>query len=134
MIFKQFIYVNINTWCSLTIPSFSEIINISFDPDNKTALVTYINYVISEFSDKVNDKLVNIWITCDSTLLNPPNSNYTFFKVEEIKRSEIDLKRTNNGIVSVLEEKYSYYIFLEIFKTISEERDLKINKITEDGD
>jgi hypothetical protein len=131
MIFKKWFYVDINTWCSFTIPSFSDIINISFDPDNRTALVTYINYEISDLHDATNDKLINIWITCDSTLLDPPNSNYKFFKIEEIKNSEINLSRTNNGVVNVVEYKHTYYIFLEKFKTISEERDIKINKITE---
>jgi hypothetical protein len=131
MIFKKWFYVDINTRCSFTIPSFSDIINISFDPDNRTALVTYTNYEISDLIDTTNhDKLVNIWITCDSTLLNPPNSDYKFFKIEEIKNSEINLSRTNNGIVNVVEHKHTYYIFLEMFKTISEERDIKINKIT----
>ena len=131
MIFKRWFYVDINTRCSFTIPSFSNIINISFDPDNRTVLVTYTNYEISDITDTTNDdKLVNIWITCDSTLLNPPNSDYKFFKIEEIKNSEINLSRTNNGIVNVVEHKHTYYIFLEMFKTISEERDIKINKIT----
>lgn len=115
----------INQTQSVFLPEFSEILDISFDESYDLNILYQWNYELSG----TNQKMFNIWIIDSKNIMTPPSDFYKFFGTVEKRLSEVNLAYSNNGRVIPIDIITKYYIFIEEIKTISENREEKLNEI-----
>ena len=120
----------IQNWVNQTqmvyLPEFSEILDISFDDFGSNLNILYQwNYELAG----TNQKMFNIWIIDSKNIIPPPSDFYKFFGSVEKKFSEVNLGNSNNGRVITVDTITKLYIFVEEIKTISENREEKLNEI-----
>jgi len=120
----------IQNWVNQTqiiyLPDFAEILDISFDEWGSNLNILYqFDYQLAG----TNQKMFNIWIIDSKKIYPLPSDFYKFFGTVEKKFSEVNLANANNGRIVPIDTVTKYYIFIEEFKTIAENRDEKLKEI-----
>lgn len=124
----------IQLWVNQTqmvyLPEFSEILDISLDEWGSNLNILFQYELSSNHSFPSTDsKMFNIWIIDSKNIIPPPSDFYKFFGSFEKKFSEVNLATSNNGRVIPIDTITKYYIFVEEIKTVSENREEKLNEI-----
>lgn len=115
----------VNQTQSVYLPEFSEILDISCDDSGDMNILYQWDYELSG----TNSKMFNVWIIDSKNIISPPSDFYKFFGSAEKRYSEVNLANSNNGRVIPIDTITKYYIFVEEIKTISENREEKLNDI-----
>ena len=120
----------IQNWVNQTqtvwLPDFAEILDISFDEwGNQLNILYQFDYQLAG----TNQKMFNIWIMDSKNICPPPSDFYKFFISINKRYSEVNLANANNGRIVPIDTITKYYIFIEEFKTIAENRDEKLKEI-----
>jgi hypothetical protein len=120
----------IQNWVNQTqivwLPDFAEILDISFDEWGSNLNILYqFDYQLAG----TNQKMFNIWIMDSKNICPPPSDFYKFFISINKRYSEVNLANANNGRIVPIDTITKYYIFIEEFKTIAENRDEKLKEI-----
>jgi hypothetical protein len=120
----------IQNWVNQTqivwLPDFAEILDISFDEWGSNLNILYqFDYQLAG----TNQKMFNIWIMDSKNICPPPSDFYKFFISINKRYSEVNLANANNGRIVPINTITKYYIFIEEFKTIAENRDEKLKEI-----